>query len=323
MTGKRIWTGAGILFFLLSMFTCAWAVDFPKKPISLIVPYAAGGRTDMIARIFIQYWQKNLGQSVVVVNKPGAGSILGTMEVIKSNPDGYTLVMGSTALLASKYTFPEQVELLRNMAPVGRVDFDPMFLVASQKSGFESLKDMIAFGKKNPKKVKMAAQQGSGMYLYTCAFMKTIGIEPTYIYFQGGGETKVAMAGGHVDLYFDAAYVYEPLVDAQKARFLAVSGEKRQGRHTEVPTLKEQGVSMVWGGWNGVLAPKTTPPDVLQVLEDAMKKTVADKGLLETADKNQISIGYLNRQEFSAFLESEDKNFREIATEIGLYKPKK
>ncbi len=308
-------------FLIMFMAAGAFALDYPQKPVTFIVPYPAGGRTDTIGRLYAQVFQNHLGQAVVIVNKPGAGGAIGAREAIKAVPDGYTLAFAAAGLVASKYTLPEHVDFTKSLEPIARVNFDPMFLVVAEKMGMETLKDLIAFGRKNPRKIKMGAQQGSAMFLYGNAFMKAMGIEPNYIYFSGGGEAKVALAGGHIDIYFDAAYAYEPLVDAKKVRFLAVSAEKRHPRHPHVPTFKEEGIPMIWGGWEGLFAPKGTPPAVLQFLEETARKTCGDKPLLAMAEKSQVTISYLNRAEFINFIARDDKTYREIATELGLYKP--
>lgn len=323
---KRFLISCVVAVFLLLisiLLQVASAVDYPKKPVTIIVPYSAGGRTDTIARIFIQVFSKNIGQSAVVVNKPGAGSALGTMEVTKSNPDGYTLALTSTAVVASKYMIPEEIDLLNGLEPISRLDFEPMFLVASTKSNFKNLKELIDFGKKNPKKIRVGAQRGSAMFLYTHAFMKAAGIDVIYVQFPGGGEAKVALAGGHIDLYFDAGYIYKPLVDGQKAIFLGISSERRHGSYQDIPAFKEQGIDVSWGAWQGLFAPKGTHSDIIQILEKAVEKSLSDSKLLETAEKNQISINYQNRKDFVNFLKNEDNNYRELAIELGIYKPKK
>lgn len=312
-----------ILLSFQLMVSVASAVDYPKKPVTLVVPYPAGGRTDMATRIFVQVLPKYLKQPAVVVNKPGAGSVLGTMEVMKSDPDGYTLGVFSNALVASHYVLPDTIQLWKGVETVAMFNFDGTIMVASKKSGVGNLKELIAFAKNNPNKLSVGINQGTATSLYTYTFMKIAGIDVTYVPFKGGGEAKVALAGGHIDVHFDAAYIYKPLVDADKAKFMGISSERRDIFHPDIPTFKEQGVDITWGAWNGVFAPKGTSPEVIQILEKAIESTANDKEFSELMKKNQLLIEYRNRQNYSNFLEKEDRVYREISTEIGIYKPKK
>jgi tripartite-type tricarboxylate transporter receptor subunit TctC len=323
---RRIFIGClGIMVMLVfvSLSQEASTIDYPKNPITLVAPYPAGGRTDLIGRIFIQTFSKYLKQPVVLVNKAGAGTVLGTLEVIKANPDGYTLGILSNGLVASHYVLPDTPVLWKDLETIAMFNFDPTCMAAAEKTGFKNLKELIAFAKKNPKELSTGINQGTATSLYTFAFMKLAGIEVTYVPFKGGGEGKTALAGGHIDAHFDAPYIYKPLVDAQKVRFMGISSVSRDRFFPDIPTFKEQGLDITWGSWHGIFAPKGTPPEVIQVLEKAIEKTVADKELLDMFNKNQISIVYKNQPEYIRFLENEDKVYQETATETGIYKPKK
>ena len=323
---KGMWIyclGMGVSLIFACLLSGAHAADYPKKPVTLIVPYPAGGRTDLLGRIFVQVFSKHLTQPAVVTNKAGAGTVLGTTEVIKADPDGYTLGLLSNGLVASHYMLPDTIQLWKEVEPVAMINFDPTVLVASEKTGFKSLKELIAFAKKNPKKLNVGINQGTATSLYTVAFMKTAGIEGVYVPFKGGGEGKAAIAGGHIDAHCDAAYIYKPIVDAQKARFMGISSERRDPFFPDIPTFKEQGVDISWGTWHGIFTPKKTPPEIIETLEKAIEKTLADKELIEMMNKNQLAIVYKDRQQYARFLENEDRVYREEAIEMGLYNPKK
>ena len=322
-TGSGVCVGLAVMLGMMIFVQGAMALDYPKKPVTLVVPYPAGGRTDLVGRLMAQVLSKYLKQPAVVVNKPGAGTVVGTLEVIKADPDGYTLGLFSNGLIASHYVLPDTPVLWKQLETVANINFDPTSMAASAKTGFENLKQLIAFAKKNPKKLAVGINQGTATSLYTFAFMKLAGIEVVYVPFKGGGEGKTAIAGGHVDAHFDAPYIYKPLVDAQKARFMGITSETRDEFFPEIPTLKEQGYNITWGSWNGVFAPKGTSLEIIQFLEKAIESAVRDKELAEIYMKNQISVAFKNRQDYIRFLENEDRVYREEAIETGLYKPQK
>ncbi len=321
---RRIGLGVSVGLVLMLVFShVTMAVDYPTKPITIVVPYPAGGRTDLVGRLLAQVLPKYLKQSVVVVNKPGAGTVMGTLEVIKADPDGYTLGLFSNGLLASHYVLPETPVLWRQLETIVNFNFDPTCMVASPKTGFENLSQLISFAKKNPKQLAVGINQGTATSLYTHAFMKMVGIDVSYVPFKGGGEGKTAIAGGHIDAHFDAPYVYKPLVDAKKARFMGIAAETRDRFFPEIPTFKEQGVDIAWGAWHGMFAPKGISMEIIQILEKAIASAVADKELTDMFFKNQLSIVRKGRQDSIRFLENEDRVYREQAIETGLYKPQK
>lgn len=316
------WLATIVSMFLLSPFVVS-AADFPKKPITLIVAYPPGGTTDTTARMFAQVLSKNVAQPVTVINKPGAGTALGTLEVINSEPDGYTLGFFSNALLSSQYTLPDPVDL-KGIEPIAMLTLDPATLGVAETTPFKNLGDLISFAKKNPGKLKLAYEPGTATtHLHLVEFTKIAKIDVALVPFKGGGETKVALAGGHVDAAFNPYSTYQPLVDAKKVRIIAVAAERRQTFYPDIPTLKQGGIDAAFGTWHGIFAPKKTPPDIMQTLEKMIEKTAKDKELLDLLNKNSIPIDYRNQQGFVKFLANEDRVYRETATELGLYKPKK
>jgi putative tricarboxylic transport membrane protein len=203
---------------------------------------------------------------------------------------------------------------------------DPNVVAISEKTPLNNLNELIAFAKKNPKQLSVGIHSGTATaHLYMVAFMKMAGIDANvnYIPFKGGGDAKVALAGGHINLTTDVFGIFKPLLDAKKIKILGPASDVRHPLCPDIPTLKEQGVDIAWGTWHGVFAPKGTSSDIFQLLEKAIETTTKDKELLDLMNKNMFPIAYRNRQEFIRFLEKEDKIYKEIATETGLYQPKK
>lgn len=296
-----------IIFVMVLLSTGVWAADYPTRAITVIVPYSAGGSTDTVTRIFTQVFSKHLKQSVVVENKPGAGSLVGTKELIKADPDGYTLGVCSNALVGFHHSMANISPLWKEVEPIGLFNDDPVAMGVSVKLGIGTLKELIDFGKKNPKKLNRGVNPGTANYIYAERLMKLVGVVTNEVPFRGGGEANVALAGGHIDMYFDTVRVYRPLVDAQKVKILGVSSERRAPYFPEIPTFKEQGVDITWGSWNGIFAPKGTPPEIILALEKAIERTVNDKQYVEMMEKNISVIRYLDRQAFLRLIEEEDK----------------
>ena len=294
------------------------ALDYPKKPVTLINAYSAGGRTDMIGRLFVQVFSKHLKQPAIVVNKPGAGTVIGTMEVVNSEPDGYTLGLFSNGLVAAHYTLPNTIQLWKELEPISMFNFDSTAVVVSDKTGFNNLQDLVSFVKKNPKKLRVGVTPGSGTQLSIVYFMTTLGLDVLYIPYKGGGDIKPALAGGHIDLYFDAPLVYKPLVDAQKARFIGILSERRNSSFPDIPTIKEQGLDMMVGAFHGIFAPKKTPAEIVQFLETSIDRTTKDKEFIELMNKNQVSIEYRNRLEFINYLEREDSVYKKVGKQMEI-----
>jgi tripartite-type tricarboxylate transporter receptor subunit TctC len=306
---------ASSLLFLVSVSTAA-ALDYPRKAVNVINAYAAGGRTDMIGRLFVQVFSKYLKQPAVILNKPGAGTVTGTMEVVNAEPDGHTLGLFSNGLVAAHYTLPDTIQLWKELEPISMFNFDSTVIVVSEKTGFKNLQDLITFVKKNPKKLRVGVTPGSGTALSITYFMTTLGLDVLYIPFKGGGDIVPALAGGHIDFYFDAPLVYKSQVDAQKARFLGILASRRSEFFPDIPTLKEQGVDMVVGAFHGLFAPRKTSPEIIQFLETSIERTTKDKEFIDIMKKNQVSIEYKNRQEFMNYLEKEDGVYKKVAKEI-------
>ncbi len=292
---------------------------FPVKPITIIVPFSAGGATDLNARFIAQYLSKFLGQSVLVENRPGAGGIEGTSAVAKARPDGYTLVMNGEALIISYYTVGGAPNP-KDLEPVAQVPGYPRLLAVSEKSGFKTIQDMKAFAKKDPKKLLVGINPGSGSHLDTVNIMKAMNLEPNYVPFKGGAERNVALAGGHILVTVDGMAALRSYIEAKKVIPLGVGSPQRMDLYKDIPTLKEQGVDVTSFSWEGFWAPKGTPAEILQILETAFEKTAKEKALVEQLAKNYVNIYFLNREAFSKFLAQEEVRKKNLIEALGLAK---
>lgn len=296
--------------------------EYPSKSIELIVPYNPGGRSDLVGRIVAERLEQVLKQKVIVVNKAGAGGVLGAKYVAQAKPDGYTIGFFSNGVVTSQYTVATPTNL-KEYDPVAMVNQDPAALAVANKTGWKNAPDMVQHAQKNPGVVMMGVTPGASSHLFAAFFANSANIKVKYVPFKGGMEKDVAVAGGHVDACMDAVGPFKPLADAGKLRILGITGAERNPLYREIPTLKEQGLDCVIGSWQGIFAPRGLPPAALEVLDRAAAQMVQDEGFKERMGKVQMGIKHLNRSEFLKFLEKDDVIQRELVQAIGLTPGKK
>jgi tripartite-type tricarboxylate transporter receptor subunit TctC len=290
---------------------------YPEKPVNLVVPFPPGGRSDLTARIIIQYLPKHLGQPAAVVNKPGAGGVLGAKEVAAASPDGYTLGFFSTAVVTAQYTVPTPTHLA-DYVPVSVVNIDPMALAAQYDAAWKSLKDLVSYAKKNPEKLRVGMIPGASAQIFAGGFAKAAGIKVVYVPFKGDADGVAALAGGHIDAHVAVPVSYKALADAKKVRILGVGAESRTPLYRDIPTFREQGVDLVIGSFHIVFAPKGTPADVQAKLADALAKTMKEPELNKQMSAANLGVAYMNLKETAKFLAQQDDLYRRLIEELGM-----
>lgn len=311
---KRIFS----ILFLLSLIVTMpiYAADFPTKEVQIIIPWAAGGATDLIFRALAATTGKYLGKAVVVVNKTGGAGAVGYTEAMQSKPDGYTLVSAITPLTI----LPHQVKTAftyKSFDPIINVVRDPgMFLVRSD-SPWKSLKEFLDYAKKNPDMITVGnSGAGGGVHLIALAFEKTAGVKFNHIPFAGGGPSVTALLGGHINAVSVSPPEGIEHVKAGKLRIIALFAEKRFELFPDVPTVKEQGVDFVMGQWRGLAAPKGTPPDVIKKLHDAFKKGMEDPVFIKNAKDMVVNLSYFDPEAFGKLMAQDDEFYGKLVKEI-------
>ena len=253
-------------------------LDYPTRPITLIVPYAAGGGNDVLARGVAEPMGKTLGRAVVVENHGGAGGSIGTRQVAKAAPDGYTLGLGGTGTLAVDPTLYPNVgyDPRKDFAPVGLIATSPLIVLVNPSLPAHNVQELIALAKKQPGKLNYAsAGRGSGIHLGTVLFALTAGIELTHIPYKGSGPALTDLLGNHVALYFSSLPPAIGLVKEGKLRALGVTGLKRSPIFPDVPTVAEQGLPGFEAVLHyGLLAPAGTPKEIVDRLSEEVRKLV-------------------------------------------------
>ena len=304
------------IFLLLASFGVA-AQNYPSKPVTLIVPFPPGGRTDLAAREVAQFLKDELGQPVVVVNKPGASGVLGAKEVAAAAPDGYTLGFFSTGFLTTQYTVPTPTDV-KEYELVALMNYDPAAVASSSAKNWKKLREVVAAGKAQPRSLRVGINAGSSAHIFAAAFCDAAGIEATFVPFKGGSERAAALGGGHIDLDFDIVGPMKPMRDAGKIRVLGVASESRVDLYPDLPTMREQGVDLVINSWHGVFAPKGTPPAVVEKLESALRRVAQQPDFVKQMGAQLLGVRYMNRTDFTRFFSEQDALYLPIIRRLGL-----
>jgi tripartite-type tricarboxylate transporter receptor subunit TctC len=266
---------AGLL--LAGLATAAHAQQYPTKMIRIIVPYPAGGATDILARILAEKLTPMLGQTVIVENKPGASGNLGFGYVAKAEPDGYTLLMGTANMtIAPAFSTNLPYDTLKDFAPVASVVSSQNLLVIRPDLPIKNVKELIAYAKANPGKLNFGSS-GIGTPLLSIELLKSLaGLDMVHVPYKGDTPALQDLMAGQIDLYCSTVTAEVPYVRAGKLRALGVTSKQRAASLPDVPTIAEAGVAdYELASWYGILAPAGTPRPIVEKLHGMIDKIVA------------------------------------------------
>lgn len=309
-----------LVFAALTLSFTVGAQTYPTKAVTLVVPFPPGGRTDLTARVVAQFLKDELGQPVLVVNKPGASGVLGAKEVANAAPDGYTLGFFSTGFLTTQYTVPTPTNA-KEYELVALLNYDPAAVAGSVAKGWQSLEQVLAAAKAKPRGLRVGINPGSSAHIFAAAFCEAAGIEATFVPFKGGSERAAAIGGGHIDLDFDIVAPMKAMRDAGKLRILGVAAEQRESLYKDIPTLREQGVNLVIHSWHGVFAPKGAAPAALATLEKALGAVAGKREFVDRMASQLLGVRYMGRAEFARFFAEQDAQIRPLIQKLGLAVP--
>jgi tripartite-type tricarboxylate transporter receptor subunit TctC len=272
----------------VAISTSALAQSYPSKPVKIIVPFAAGGPADNYARFVGKGLQDALGQSFVVENRPGAGSVIGTDAVAKSAADGYTLLMMSNTQTVNETLVPgKPYQLMRDFVAVAPINYSDLVLVANPAAGFTNLKDMTAQAKSKPGKINYASSgTGTPYHMAGELFKSMAGVYLVHIPYRGSSGARTDVIGGQVDVMFDAVTTMVEQIKAGKVRAIATTGKVRSDVLPDVPTMAEAGLAGYEATiWLGLMAPKGTPKDVVDKLNAAVSKIASQADVKQLWNK--------------------------------------
>lgn len=309
-----------VIAALLLPADTACAAGYPERTITLVVPYPPGGRTDLCGRAVAQYLKAELGQQVVVVNKPGAGGVLGAKEVANSAADGYTLGFFSTGFLTAQYTVPTPTQAA-DYDKIAIINTDPAVIAVTEGRGWTTLADFVSYAKSNPGKLKIGIDPGSSAQIYAAALVQQAGLDVIMVPFRGGSERTVALAGGHIDATLDILASLKTMREARKVRVLAVAAAQRSPDYPEIPTMKESGVDLSIASWHGIFSPRGTPSIVIDRINAALARVATNEKFQFYMRDLQLGIRYMPAAEFKEFFADQDKTYLDLIEKLGLRVP--
>ena len=308
----------GLAFGLAAPAAQAAGNDYPNHTVELIVPYQPGGGTDALARAFADASRKHMSESIVIVNRPGAGGAIGWNEVIHSRPDGYKLAVLTVELLTlphlglAKFNYDD-------FQPIAQLNADPAAVTVKADSPYNTIEEFLAAAKKKPGEMGVGnSGTGSIWHLAAAALEDKTGAKFNHIPFQGAGPAVLALLGGPVDAVAVSPAEGSTYVQAGKLKMLMVMADKRLAAFDKVPTAKERGIDISIGTWRGLGAPKNTPPEVMAKLRDIAAKTAKEPLLREVMDKQNLGYVYTDGAAFKETLAKDNAYFKALITKLDI-----
>ena len=295
---------------------------FPSRPIQMIVPFPPGGVADITARPTAHVMTRLLKQSVVVVNKPGAGGSVGAAQAARAAPDGYTTLLALSSIsvlpVADRLQGRPPAYELNQFAPIALISADPTVLVVRADGPYQTLKDLVEAAKAKPGTINYGSSGVYGtLHVAMEIFAGAAGLKLFHIPYQGGGPAVAALLGGQIEALASGPSAAIGQIKGGKMRALAVWGDKRLAAMPEVPSMKELGYDATFYIWSGLFAPAATPPAILAILRDAARRTVEDPEFKEAMAKVETPIAYLDAPEFKAFVDKDAARLRVAVERIG------
>ena len=299
--------------------------NWPDRPITLVVPYAAGGYTDLTGRLAARYLEKALGKTVVVENRPGAGGIVGTQAVVNTAPDGYTLCVCSVGAI-SVAPFAQKVgyDPAKDLAPVGIISTIVQAVIVRKSLPVNSMAELVAYAKANPGKLNYGSAGAGGLTHYAVELFEVrTGTHMVHVPFRGGAPATAALVAGEVDLSFANMTDALPQIEAGTVRGLAVTSKERSAYFPNIPSIHETVVpGFLVETWNGIIAPPKTPEPIISKLSEALIKMADDPEVKEAMRKAGGSTVKSTPAQFRAQIDQEMAQWKPVVAEI-LEKEKK
>ena len=293
---------------------------YPTKPIKVIVALSAGGPTDTLARIISQAVSVRLGQPIIIENKPGAGGNIGTEFVAKANPDGYTLLMGTSGPLAiNSSLYPKlSFDPIKDLAPIGLIASAPFVVTLYPGLPIKTVGDLIAYAQKNPGKLNYGAVSGNAAHLAAEAFKSATNIDITFIPYKGAAPANNDLMAGQIDMSFASTPGVIQHIENGKLRAIAVTSATRIKQLPKVPTLSEAGVVGYEASvWYGLVAPANTPNAIVEKINKALIASLQDPNVREQMISNDFTPMGSSPDQFGKFIQSETLKWAKVVKSSG------
>jgi tripartite-type tricarboxylate transporter receptor subunit TctC len=313
-----------ILSASIALAAPAFAEDFPSRPITWVVPFAPGGITDTTSRIVAEEMGKTLGQTVLIDNRGGGGGTVGTEQVARSKPDGYTMIYGTQGTMAANVTLRKNLSYdpLTTFLPVHLVGESPNLFVAFHGAPYNTVQEFIAYAKQNPGKVTFSSSGvGTATHLVAELFKTVAGIEMQHVPYRGSAPALNDLIAGRIDVMFDYPVSVGPHVDAGKLKVMATTAPDRLKAHPDVATMAELGMKdMTTQSWSSIMVPAGTPSPVVDRLAAAAHAALTSERVKMHFEKVGTRPMTLQKAEMIPFIEKEIVRWRDVIERAGLEK---
>lgn len=301
--------------------TAASAQDYPDQPVKLVVPFPAGGTTDVLARALGQKLAEKIGQPVIIENKPGAGATIGAEYVARAKPDGYTLLMGAVHhTIATTFYRSLRYDFQKDFAPITTVAMVPNVLVVNNKIGVKSVADLIELARREPGKLSFGSNGvGTGQHLIGERVQLMSKTRLLHVPYKGSGPLTTDLLGGQVDMSFDTITTVLPYIQDKKLTALAVTTGTRSAALPDVPTLDEAGLKGFDAGtWFGILAPQKTPPETVSYLNKNLVQIIQSDAFKTEMSKIGAEVIGDNSEQMKARIADDTARYAELVNSLNL-----
>jgi tripartite-type tricarboxylate transporter receptor subunit TctC len=317
----RIWIAIAIAVGLVAGINGAAAQNYPNRAITLVIPFAPGGSTSIVGRGIADKISELLGEKVVVDNRPGAGGTIGTKAVAKSEPDGYTLVLGYTGTLAIGPSLYKNVgyDPRKDFAPIGLIGNAPNSLVVNPSFPARTVAELVAYAKTNPGKVNFgSAGAGTASHITGEYFARSAGITLVHVPYKGTGPALTDLLGGHIPMAFAPIPASHPNVSAGKLRALAVTSITRSGLLPDVPTMVEAGLPGFDASlYYGLAAPAGTPRTIIDKLNKVLREALASDEVRKQLGNDGTEITPGTPEDYADFIDKDEKKWAQLVKASG------
>lgn len=297
----------------------ALSQSFPEEPVELVIPFAQGGGTDQVGRIFAQYAQQHLGTEIFVSNRTGGSGAIGFSYGAQAKPDGHTITMIVTTLAAAPHTIAQYPVSYEDFEPVCLLSAPPAILAVHPESGIDSLEDLVEQAKAEPGGLTFGtAGPGSNTHLTGAAFASQAGIDVRFVPHKGSGPALTAAYGRHIDVAIADKAEVTPWHKDGRLKVLTVFSDDPKSGFEGVPLAPSSGFKVDIGSFRGVGAPKGTPPEVMNVLVDACRQTASDTEFVAHMEKTGTEVYALFGEEFGTWLANKHKSFGDAVKAAGM-----
>ncbi|MBT2304685.1 tripartite tricarboxylate transporter substrate binding protein [Variovorax paradoxus] len=322
MTTRKLLGGLAITAALGYLCSTAFAAEtYPSRPIKVILPFATGGQSDVVARLIAERMAAGLGQPLVVENVAGAGGMIAAANVARAAPDGYTIFLANASTLTiAPYLQKRATVDPAAFTPITTVSQFPLVLVVNSNSPYKSLADVVAGAKAKPDKMSFASPgYGTTPHLMGETLMREANISITHVPYKGGGPALNDLLGGQVDLFFEAPATLLPQIHAGKLRPLAVTSKTRMPSLPEVRTVAEQGMpKLMLESWSAFVAPAGTPADIIKRLRVETEKVLKSEGIVSKLRERGFEATSSTPEELARMIRDEGRTWSQLIKERNI-----